>query len=62
LSKLKKQQKAELVVAAVGRWRRRVDTGEVPLMGFQSSEPLEEDRLVVEPDNEEDDAGYGDRE
>ncbi|KAJ7358185.1 hypothetical protein DFH08DRAFT_802029 [Mycena albidolilacea] len=62
LSKLKKQQKAELIVAAVGRWRRRVDTGEVPLMGFQSSEPLEEDRLVVEPDNEEDDAGYGDRE
>ncbi|KAJ7325748.1 hypothetical protein DFH08DRAFT_968400 [Mycena albidolilacea] len=62
LSKLKKQQKAELIVTAVGRWRRRVDTGEVPLMGFQSSEPLEEDRLVVEPDNEEDDAGYGDRE
>jgi hypothetical protein len=31
-------------------------------MGFQSSEPLEEDRLVVEPDNKEDDAGYGDRE
>jgi hypothetical protein len=41
LSKLKKQQKAELIVAAVGRWRPQVDAGEVPLMGFQSSEPLE---------------------
>ncbi|KAJ7433366.1 hypothetical protein FB451DRAFT_1380375 [Mycena latifolia] len=62
LSRLKKQQKAELIVAAVVRWKRRVDAGEVPLMGFQSSEPVEEDRVIVEPDNEEDDAGYGDRE
>jgi hypothetical protein len=62
LSKLKKQQKAELIVAAVVHWKHRVDAGEVPLMGFQSSEPVEEDRVIVEPDNEEDDAGYGDRE
>ncbi|KAJ7874065.1 hypothetical protein B0H14DRAFT_3131124 [Mycena olivaceomarginata] len=46
LSKIKKQQKAE----------RRVDAGEVPLMVFQSSEPVEEDRVIVEPDNHEDDA------
>ncbi|KAJ7430596.1 hypothetical protein FB451DRAFT_1495825 [Mycena latifolia] len=56
LSRLKKQQKAELIVAAVVRWKCRVDAGEVPLMGFQSSEPVEEDRVIVEPDNEEDDA------
>ncbi|KAJ7836155.1 hypothetical protein B0H14DRAFT_3460895 [Mycena olivaceomarginata] len=50
LSKIKKQQKAE----------RRVDAGEVPLMVFQSSEPVEEDRVIVEPDNHEDDAAVKD--
>ncbi|KAJ7767857.1 hypothetical protein DFH07DRAFT_915471 [Mycena maculata] len=35
LSKLKKPQKGELIVAAVGCWMARVDSGEVPLMGRQ---------------------------
>ncbi|KAJ7229519.1 hypothetical protein B0H12DRAFT_1077434 [Mycena haematopus] len=61
LSKLKKSEKAELVVAAVGRWMRRVDAGEVPLMGIQLSHPVQEENLEVEEDEEDDDAGYGER-
>ncbi|KAJ7853934.1 hypothetical protein B0H14DRAFT_2580115 [Mycena olivaceomarginata] len=48
LSKLKKQEKAELVIAAVGRWMRRVDAGEVPLMSLQLAQAVGEETIGVE--------------
>ncbi|KAJ7703412.1 hypothetical protein B0H16DRAFT_1347152 [Mycena metata] len=61
LSKLKKNQKADLIVAAIGRWMPRVSTGEVLLMGPEVPQTAEEGEEGVEPDEEEDDAGYGEQ-
>ncbi|KAJ7662048.1 hypothetical protein DFH06DRAFT_987532 [Mycena polygramma] len=62
ISKLNKQQKADAVVAAIGRWMVRVEAGDVPLMGNQVAEPLKPDETAVEDEEEEEDAGYGERE
>ncbi|KAJ7875710.1 hypothetical protein B0H14DRAFT_3436963 [Mycena olivaceomarginata] len=43
--------KAELIVAAVGR---RIDAGEVLLMGLQLSAPVQEVNVVLQADEEED--------
>ncbi|KAJ6569910.1 hypothetical protein B0H10DRAFT_1964924 [Mycena sp. CBHHK59/15] len=56
LSKLNKTQKAEVIVAALGRWLPRVESGEVPQLGHQVPEPLELEEKIVEPEEEEDDA------
>ncbi|KAF7349788.1 hypothetical protein MVEN_01278800 [Mycena venus] len=61
-SKLKKQQKAEVIAAAVARWMRRVDAGEVPVMGLQAEQPRKEEQVAEETDEEEEDVGYGEKE
>ncbi|KAJ7761750.1 hypothetical protein B0H16DRAFT_1688379 [Mycena metata] len=61
LSKLNKKQKADLIVAALERWLPRVDAGEVPRMGRAVPVALDEEEIPAEPEEEEDDAGYGER-
>ncbi|KAJ7494006.1 hypothetical protein FB451DRAFT_1020393 [Mycena latifolia] len=53
LSSLNKSQKAEVIVAALGRWLPQVESGEVPRLGRQVLEPLEPKEDVVEPEEEE---------
>ncbi|KAJ7865871.1 hypothetical protein B0H14DRAFT_2573654 [Mycena olivaceomarginata] len=48
-------------VAAVGHWMTRVDAREITLMGRQLAQPVEEEKIAIEADEEEDDAGYGER-
>jgi hypothetical protein len=61
LSKLNKAQKAEEIVAAVGRWIPRVEAGEVPLMGHQLNKPVEPESKMLEYEDDEEDARYGDK-
>ncbi|KAJ6605751.1 hypothetical protein B0H10DRAFT_2228904 [Mycena sp. CBHHK59/15] len=59
LSKIKKPQQVELLIAALTRWLARVEAGETPLMGKQvlADETIEEE--TIESDNEEEDACRG---
>ncbi|KAK7012446.1 hypothetical protein R3P38DRAFT_3209736 [Favolaschia claudopus] len=61
ISKLKKAEKAEVLVAAIRRWMGRVDGGEVALMGTLAQQTMADEDEVIETDDEDDDAGYGDR-
>ncbi|KAK6977083.1 hypothetical protein R3P38DRAFT_2810654 [Favolaschia claudopus] len=60
-SKLKKAEKAEVLVAAIRRWMPRVEAGEVQLMGKGNTEAPEEQNETIESDDEEDEVGYGDQ-
>lgn len=61
LSKLKKAELADVIVAALARWLPRIKSGEVPKMGFQLPGGVELEETVLEREEEEDDAGYGER-
>ncbi|KAJ7193056.1 hypothetical protein GGX14DRAFT_577573 [Mycena pura] len=61
LSKLKKQELANVVVGALERWLPRVASGEVLQMGFQVSRESEPENEPVESEEDDDDAGYGDQ-
>ncbi|KAJ6614655.1 hypothetical protein B0H10DRAFT_1950479 [Mycena sp. CBHHK59/15] len=61
LFKLSKTQKAEVIVAALGCWLPRVESGEVPQLGHQVPEPLEPKEKIVELEEEKNDAGYEDQ-
>ncbi|KAK7008427.1 hypothetical protein R3P38DRAFT_3210636 [Favolaschia claudopus] len=60
-SKLKKAEKAEVLVGAIRRWMSRVEAGEVQLMGKGNTEAPEEQNETIESDDEEDEVGYGDQ-
>jgi len=61
LSKLKKAELADVIVAALARWLPRIKSGEVPKMGLQLPGGVELEETVLEREEEEDDAGYGER-
>ena len=61
ISKLNKGPMAEAIVAALGRWLPRVASGEVPRLGRPVAVPVDAEEKRVESDEEEDDAGYGER-
>jgi hypothetical protein len=61
LSELNEAQKAEQIVAAVGRLMPRVEAGEVPMMGNHLDKPLEPEGKILEAEDDEEDAGYGNR-
>ncbi|KAJ7753967.1 hypothetical protein DFH07DRAFT_773983 [Mycena maculata] len=61
LSKLKKAEKAEVIVAALEWWLPRVRSGEVPQLGHPVSGALGPGEEEVEPEEEEYGAGYGER-
>ena len=51
----------EAIVGALGRWLPRVTSGEVLKLGRQVTVPVDVEETCAEPEEEEDDAGYGER-